>query len=267
MNIFKKYNIKPNKRLGQNFLTDKATVKKIIKAANLKSNDIVLEIGPGFGVLTKQIAKIAKKVIAVEKDSKLCSVFKEELKDYKNVEILNKDILKTNITNYKLLITDSKIIANLPFYITAPVIRKFLEVKNKPKEMILIVQKEVAQRITAKPPKMSILAVSVQVYADSKILFYISKNSFYPKPKVDAALLRVVPRINADLKQIDADKFFKIVKVGFKSPRKQLINNLSKELKIDKEQAATWLEKNNIDPKRRAETLTIQDWKNLCKML
>ena len=260
MSVFKKYSIKPKKSLGQNFLTNKSIVKKIIKAASLKPNDTILEIGPGFGVLTKEIAKVVKKVIAIEKDKKMCAVLTEELKDYNNVKIINKDIL-----NYPLRIKDYKVVANLPFYITSPVIRKLLEEKNKPKEMILMVQKEVAQKITAKPPKMSILAVSVQIYANAKILFYISKDYFYPKPKVDAAILKIVQRSNADL--TDIDKFFKIVKAGFKAPRKQLINNLSKELKLEKEQTTIWLEKNDISPTQRAETLTIQDWISLCKML
>lgn len=257
-----RYNIKPKKSLGQNFLTDKNIVKRIIKASDLKPNEIVLEIGPGFGILTKELAKTAKKVIAVEKDKKLCEILKQELKEYKNIEIINADILKDN---YKLPTINYKLVANLPFNIASAVIRKFLEQKSKPKQMILMVQKEVAQKITAKPPKMSVLAVSVQVYAQVKTLFYVSKDYFYPKPKVDAAILRIVPWINADLKQIDADKLFRVVRAGFSSPRKQLINNLSKGLNIEKQEITKWLEKNNIDPKRRAETLTINDWKKLTK--
>ncbi len=258
MNIFKKYNIKPNKRLGQNFLKNKSIVNKIIKAANLKPNDTVIEIGPGLGVLTKELARITKKVIAIEKDKNICEILKQELKDYNNIEVIAADIL-----SYKFQVPSYKIVANLPFYITSPVIRKLLEEKNKPKEMILMVQKEVAQKITAKPPQMSILTVSVQVYAKPKILFYVPRDSFQPKPKVDAAVLKITPFLKPGLAKPGLGLFFKIVKAGFSSPRKQIINNLSKGLKLEKEQTIKWLKQNNIKPAQRAETLTIQGWKNL----
>lgn len=260
MNI-KKYNIRAKKSLGQNFLTDSNILDKIIKAANLKPDDIVLEIGPGLGFLTKELAKQVKKVIAIEKDDKLCAVLKDELKDYNNIKIINADAI-----DYKPQTINYKIIANLPFYIASAVIRKFLETENKPKEMILMVQKEVAQRITASPPNMSILSVSVQVYSKPKILFYISKKSFSPQPKVDAAMLKICLRPGFKQK-IDMDLFFKIVKAGFSSPRKQLINNLSYGLKMGKEKTAEWLQKNNIDPTQRAETLTIDNWLDLTKVI
>ena len=166
--------IKPIKHLGQNFLIDKNTVRKVIKTADLKPEDIILEIGPGLGALTQELAKKAKKIIAVEKDARMCQALKEQLKDFDNIEIINQDILKFEIIklfkNLKFKIKNYKIVANLPFYITAPVIRKFLESENPPQEMVLIIQKEVAQRISAQPPKMSILAVSVQFYAEAKII-------------------------------------------------------------------------------------------------
>jgi 16S rRNA (adenine1518-N6/adenine1519-N6)-dimethyltransferase len=253
-----KYHIRAKKSLGQNFLTDKSIVKRIIKAADLKKNDAVLEIGPGLGVLTKELAIAAKEVVAIEKDKKLCDILRQELKDYDNVKIINADIL-----SFRFQVSSFKIVANLPFNIASAIIRKFLENPPIPKEMVLMVQKEVAQRIAAKPPKMSILTVSVQIYAEAKIISYISKNSFYPKPKVDAAILKIVPHVKPGLTQ--KDLFFKIVKAGFSSPRKQLINNLSKGLQLEKESMAKLLEQNKIDPTRRAQTLTIQDWKNLTK--
>ena len=258
-----RYKIKPIKRLGQNFLIDKNVVKKVIKAAELHSKDIVLEVGPGIGALTKEIAKTAKKVIAVEKDPNMCQILKETLRDFKNVKIVKNDVLKFN--NYSLLTTHYKLIANLPFYITAPVIRKFLESKHPPKEMVLIVQKEVAQRICSKPPKMNILAVSVQFYAKPKIISYISKKSFWPSPKVDSAIIKIVPQKKH--KDIDIDLFFKIVKAGFAYPRKQLANNLSKMLKLDKKELSSLLLENNVKPTQRAETLTIRDWIKLSNML
>ena len=151
--------------------------------------------------------------------------------------------------------------ANLPFYITAPVIRKFLESKNPPKEMVLIIQKEVAQRICAKPPKMSILAVSVQFHANVKIISYISKKSFRPSPKVDSAIIKITPY--QKYKKVNSKQFFKIVKAGFSHPRKQLTNNLANGLKLNKQKINNLLLKNGIKPKQRAETLFVNDWINL----
>lgn len=260
-----RYKIKPVKRLGQNFLIDKQVIKKVIRAANLHSKDIVLEIGPGTGALTQETAKTAKKVIAVEKDPNMCEILKQALRDFKNIKIIQADILK--ILNSKFLVLNSKykVVANLPFYITAPVIRKFLEVKYPPKEMVLIIQKEVAQRICSKPPKTNLLAISVQFYAKPKIISYVSKKSFYPQPKVDSAIIKIVPE--KKYKDIDIDLFFKIVKAGFSHPRKQLANNLVNGLKLNKKGVNDLLLKNNIKPSQRAETLFIKDWIQLIKVL
>ncbi len=269
------FNIKPSKHLGQNFLIDKKVVKKIIKAANLKSTDTVLEIGPGLGALTKDLAKKVKQVIACEKDQKLCKILKEGLKDFKNIEIINQDILKSQITNYKsqtnskFKIQNYKIVANLPFYIAAPVIRKFLETKFPPKEMVLLVQKEVAQRICQKPPRMNLLAISVQFYAKPEIVSYVSKKSFWPQPKVDSAIIKIVPQKKYN---INKDLFFKVVKAGFSHPRKQLVNNLlalslPNGLKLNKDEINKLLLQNNICSTQRAETLTIHNWIKLTNML
>ncbi|PIV45330.1 MAG: ribosomal RNA small subunit methyltransferase A [Candidatus Nealsonbacteria bacterium CG02_land_8_20_14_3_00_37_10] len=261
-NQLKNYQIQPSRGLGQNFLIDRGVVKKVIEAANLKPNDVVLEIGPGFGALTIELAKFAKKIVAAEKDPSMTRILNNELRimEIKNVEIVQSDILKINPKAYNLKPKTYKIVTNLPFYLTAPVIRKFLESDCQPKEMILMVQKEVGQRICAKPPDMNLLAVSVQIYAEAKIINYVSKKSFWPQPKVDSALIRITPLINADRKLINADLFFKIVKAGFSQPRKQIINNFSQKLKIDKKKVGSWLLKNNIQPIQRAETLDIEDW-------
>ena len=284
-NLLGKYGVRPSKGLGQNFLVDKRVLGKIIEAANLGKEDTVLEIGAGIGTLTLELAKKAKKVIAVEKDPKMCEILHETMKGYENVEIIQGDILKLEIFNFQFSIfkqkpnaknqmpktkckiqnTRYKVVANLPYYITSPVIKKFLEAENPPSEMILMVQKEVAQRICARPPRMNLLAVSVQFYAEPKIVSYVSKNSFWPSPKVDSAIIQITPLINADRKQINADLFFKVVKAGFSQPRKQILNNLSKILELEKEAVQGWLLKNNIQPTQRAETLSIRDWINLTK--
>ena len=277
------HKIKPNKLLGQNFLTDKSVLKKIIETADLSPTDTVLEIGPGTGILTKELAQVVKRVIAVEKDPKMVKILQQELAGLDNVKIIEGDIRNFEFANLQIS-KDYKVVANIPYYLTATIIRKFLEIERPPEFMVLMLQKEVAERICAKPPNMSLLAVSVQFYATAKIVKYISKKSFWPVPKVDSTIIKIVPLIyadskliRADRKKIDTDKFFKIAKAGFSQPRKQLLNNLSrlnfpsknyggqgKLLKKNKEKIKEWLSKNKINPSQRAETLEIKDWMSLC---
>ena len=279
-NWLKKYNIRPSRRLGQNFLIDEKVLRKIIEAAELSKDDIVLEVGPGIGNLTAELAKRVKKVIAIEKDKKMVEILRETLKNFTNIEIIEGDILKINLKPYTS--KPYKVVANIPYYLTSPLIRKFLETENQPKEMVLMVQKEVAQRICARPPKMSLLAVSVQFYAKPEIISLVSKKSFWPSPKVDSAIIKI-SAFNQPRKSAFNQRFFKIVRAGFSQPRKQLINNLSKNLKvdelklistrrslalarvIDKIKVRDWLLKNKIQPTQRAETLNLEDWINLTK--
>ncbi len=244
-------------------------MKKIIDAANLIPQDIILEIGPGIGTLTQELAKRAKKVIAVEKDQKLVEIIKETLKEPGNVKIIKGDVLKIQFS--KLKTQNYKVVGNLPFYLTAPLIRKFLERKKSPKEMILLVQKEVGQRVCAQPPNMNLLAVSVQFYAKPEIVSHISRKSFWPQPKVDSVIMKIAPKKLAASPEF-IDIFFKIVKAGFSQPRKQLINNLLQlslptrnQRRIKREKIKDWLLKNNILPEQRAETLTVKDWVNLTR--
>jgi len=266
--LLKNYGIRPSKKMGQNFLIDEKTFDKILKVADLSKNDIVLEIGPGIGNLTAKLAQKAKKVLAIEKDKKMCEILKKELKNQniENVQIINEDILKINydfITRW-FNGCDYKLVSNLPYYVASAVIRKFLEFKKSPKLMILMIQKEVAQRICAKPTKMSLLAVSVQFYARPKIVSYVSKKSFWPEPKVDSSIIKIIP-LKTKASKIFTEKFFKIVKAGFSHPRKQLTNNLAKELKLEKEGIKRWLLEKNIEPSQRAETLSVENWKKLTK--
>jgi len=284
--LLRKYGLKPRKHLGQNFLINKDILSEIINTADLTKNDIVLEIGPGLGILTKELAKKAKKVIAIEKDEKLVKILKKELAHFKNIKIIEGDILKLPVTSYQLPVT-YKLVANLPYYITSPVIRKFLEEGNpppstkvstfvktsadrsggRPKLMVLMVQKEVAERICAKPPDMSLLSVAVQFYSQAKIVKIVKKESFWPSPKVDSAIIKLttnnLPRWQAgrQLTTINTNLFFKIVKAGFSQPRKQLKNNLKKIFGKDTEKI---LKQSKIETTRRAETLSIDDWLRIC---
>ena len=259
--------------MGQNFLIDRGALKKIVEAGELTRDDIIVEVGPGFGVLTFELAEKVKKVIAVEKDKTLAKILKERLLENKisNVLVIEGDILKMDISeligNYSLQTTHYKLIGNIPYYITAPLIRKFLESGQKPSIMVLMVQKEVAQRICAKPVQnqMSLLAISVRFYAEPEIIAYVSKKSFRPSPKVDSAIIKIAVKKPKDLPKIDSELFFKIVKAGFAGKRKQLINTLSRGLDKTKERVKDVLEQAMIQPERRAESLSLEEWVALVK--
>ena len=261
--LLEKYNVKPKKSLGQHFLIDRKVLKKIIQVACLSKKDTILEIGPGIGTLTLELSPRVKKVIAIEKDKKMCEILKEVVRNTKNVKVIRGNILKTDPLS--LVPCYYKIVANIPYYLTSPVIRMFLESPNPPQEMILMVQKEVAKRICAKVPKMNLLAVCVQFYAKPKIVSYVSKNSFWPKPKVDSAIIKItnIRQFSANFANI----FFKVIKAGFSHPRKLLVNNLSEKLKIDKQKIKKVLSEIGLDEKTRAENLSIKDWKRLVKLL
>jgi 16S rRNA (adenine1518-N6/adenine1519-N6)-dimethyltransferase len=255
-----KKNFFPLKRLGQVFLVKKEVVKKIIEAADLKKEETVLEIGPGKGVLTFELAKRVKRVMAVEKDKRLVEFLKK--KKIKNVEVLEGDILKI----LKNLPPFEKVVANIPYYLTSRLIRELLETKRRPKTIVLMVQKEVAQRVCAKPPKTNLLALTVQFWAKPKIVAFVSKDCFWPKPKVDSAILKIVPSPPL-LPPRSRKKFFQIVKAGFSQPRKQLANNLSKFFSIKKEEIQKWLLEIGVDPKVRAENLSFKNWLDLLNFI
>ncbi len=250
----------PSKKLGQYFLIDKKAVSKIITAAEVSLKDTVLEIGPGAGALTRSLCEKAKKVVAVEKDPKMVTFLQKKIEGLKNLQIYHGDILSFNLQNLKRY----KAVGNLPFCLANPAIRKFLESRNKPQDMTLLVQKELARRICAKPPKMNLLAVSVQFYASPKIISYVKKSSFLPQPKIDTAILKIKPDKQRGSPGFN-DKFFRVAKAGFSQPRKQLANNLAKELKLEKDHARRWLEKSDISFSKRAEGLSIRDWARLAK--
>jgi 16S rRNA (adenine1518-N6/adenine1519-N6)-dimethyltransferase len=262
-NLAKDYGFPPSKGLGQNFLVDESVIRKTVESAEIEDEDTVIEIGPGLGFLTKSLVCRTKQVIAIEKDPRMAKVLKDLFPEDKNLEIIESDARKFDPPRG---LTKYKVVANLPFYLTAPIIRRFLETaEQKPQKMVLIIQKEVAQRITAKPPEMSILAVSVQLYAKTKILSYISKSSFWPSPKVDAAIIEITPFAKLGLTKTETELFFEVVKAGFSQPRKQLANNLSKKLKLNRGEVESWLLNNNVQPERRAETLSLEDWLKLTK--
>jgi len=259
-NLLKTYGLSPSKSLGQNFLIDDNIIRKILNVSNPSKNDLILEVGPGTGRLTSELSKKAKQVIAVEKDEKMCIILKNL--GLKNIEIINKDILKVDFD--KEIPKNYKVIANIPYYLTSKLIRKLLEGKNKPSSITLMIQKEVAKRICDIKEKSNILSLSVWFYAKPEIQFFVSKNSFYPKPKIDSAVIKIIPHEKKHSKEFSED-FFKIMKAGFSHPRKQLINNFSEKLKKEKGAIEEWLTKNNILSNQRAEDITLEKWIKLAK--
>jgi len=267
--ILKTYNLTPTRSKGQNFLISNEIIEKIIKVSEIKKDDVVLEVGSGLGILTEELIKNCNKVISVELDRKIFDFLKLKFVSNNNLTLINKDILRFKPEENKLLSQKYKIIANLPYNITSYFLRRFLTLDNSPSEMTLLLQKEVAERICAKKGEMSLLAVSVQVYGNPKIIEIVKRENFYPQPEVDSAILKIGNIKNKkQIKQfleIKEDKFWRIVKIGFSAKRKQLQNNLAAGLKISSDEAKNVLKKANFNPKIRAQELSIKDWIKLAK--
>lgn len=260
--LLKRYDLRAHKGLGQNFLQDPFALERIVAAAEIQPTDTVLEIGPGLGSLTRYLAVAAKEVVAVELDADLLPPLKQVLAPYRKVRLIQGDILKLSP---KELIAegDYLVVANIPYYITSAVIRHLLEHETKPRRIVLTVQKEVAQRICAQPGDMSLLALSVQVYGKPRIATHIPAEAFFPAPKVDSAVLVVDIYSSPLVKEELLELFFKLIKAGFGQKRKTLRNSLSSGLHISPTKAAELLTGAGIDPQRRAETLSIEEWETL----
>lgn len=262
--LLRRSGLKARKRLGQHFLIDEQVLEKIITAAELNKDDTVVEVGPGLGVLTTELAKRAGRVVAIELDDRLAELLEETTSSCENVSIVNEDVLK--VSPSELLKGESKsyrVVANLPYYITSPVLRHFLEAEIQPEIMVVMVQKEVAEEIAAEPGKMSMLSIGVQLYGQPEIVEYVPSASFYPSPEVDSAVLKVVPYTQPPVEIDDREGFFTLVRAGFSAARKQLPNSLAQGLSIPKTDVLALLERGGIEPKRRAETLSIREWADL----
>ena len=262
--LLKRHGLRAHKGLGQNFLQDPQALEEIISIAEIKPTDTVLAIGPGLGSLTRYLAVAANEVVAVELDQNLIPPLQGVLTPYPNVRVIHGDILE--LSPGELSLSDEYIVvANIPYYITSAVIRHLLESSSKPRRIVLTMQKEVAQRICAKPGDLSLLALSVQVYGEPRIAAYIPADAFYPAPKVDSAVLIVEMYMSPLIPEEHLDRFFKLLKAGFSQKRKTLRNSLSSGLHISTAHAAELLTGANIDPQRRAETLSIAEWEVLAR--
>ena len=262
--LLRQFGLAPRKRFGQNFLVDLNVLADIVAAAELRPDDTVVEVGPGLGILTRELAQRARRVIAVEVDRDLASILKRALASLSNVEIVNADILEFDPLK-ALNGAPYKVVANLPYYITSPTLRHFLEARHKPKLLVVMVQREVAERIVAAPGSMSLLSVSVQFYGDARLVRLVPAHAFYPQPKVDSAVVRidVYDRPAVD---VDPEKFFRVVHAGFAQPRKQLHNALARGLWLPPGKAIELLREAGIDEKRRAQTLSLDEWGRLAKV-
>lgn len=264
--LIRRYDLDPKKSLGQNFLVDESHLARIAAAADLTPQDTVLEVGPGLGVLTRYLAAQAGRVVAVELDDRLIPILVERFADRPNVRFVHADILEVDAAAL-VETTAYKVVANLPYYITSAVLRHLLEAPQPPTLAVVMVQREVAQRMVAAPGDMSLLAVGVQFYARPKIVQKVPAGAFYPRPKVDSAVVRLEVRPEPAAPDVDRGQFFEVVRAGFGQKRKQLLNSLSSGLGLDKERIRAYMEEAGIDPRRRAETLSLDEWAALTRAI
>jgi 16S rRNA (adenine1518-N6/adenine1519-N6)-dimethyltransferase len=275
--LLRQFGLRPDKRLGQNFLTDPVALQRVIQAAGISAGQAVLEVGAGLGSLTRYLAVLAREVVAVELDADLIPPLKQVLSPYPNTRIVQGDILALDPA---ALMSPPPpvgaggaaaqpgspgylVVANIPYYITSALIRHLLEARIQPEWLALTVQREVAERIVAGPGGMSLLALSVQVYGQPVIVVRIPAGAFYPPPKVDSAVIRVDLYPSPRIPPPQLELFFRIVKAGFSQKRKTLRNALSGGLHLTPEQASSLLSAAGIDPQRRAETLSLEEWGEL----
>ena len=276
--IGKKHDFRTAKRLGQNFLTDLSVVDRIVESSEAGPRDLVIEIGPGMGVLTARAADAAGKVAAIEVDAKLIPILRETLAPYANVAVIHEDVLKADlqaIIDQERALSDGtlaeqvRILGNLPYYITTPILMKLLEERIGVQSITIMVQKEVAQRISA-PPGSRIygaLSVAVQYYCEIDYVVTVPKEAFYPVPKVDSAVIHLRLRAKPPVKLLSEKLFFECVKKGFGQRRKTLHNALTGICELDKDATGRLLEAAGIDPVRRAETLSLEEFAALANCL
>ena len=266
--ILSKYGFRFSKSLGQNFLVDNNTVLKIIEKADIKNTDNVLEIGPGIGTLTREIAKNSKKVVSIEVDETLKPILKETISEFENAKIIYSDILKLDlktVTKENFGDEKYKVIANLPYYITTPILEFLLKSKTNIDDITVMVQKEVAERMTANPGSKSYgsLSVYIKYFGDAKKVLQVPKTVFIPRPDVDSAVVKI--SINEKYQEIESEELEKVLRAGFGKRRKTILNSFSSGLNIEKEEMEKILEKLELQKNLRAENLSIEDFIKVAK--
>jgi len=263
--LLRRAGLSARKGLGQHFLVDEAVLQTIVRAADLTPEAVVVEVGPGLGILTRELASRAGHVIAVELDGRLAALLRESLSPFVNTTVITGDILNTDTVSLLDCVgaESYKVVANLPYYVASAVLRHFLEASRRPESMVVMVQKEVAEVITAVPGRMSVLSVAVQVYGRPQLVATVPARCFYPPPEVDSAILKIDVYAQPRVPPGFTGSFFRLVRAGFSASRKQLPNSLAQGLGVDKADALSLLEKAGIEARRRAETLTLEDWVRL----
>jgi len=273
--IMKKYNIVAQKSYGQNFLINEEIIHKIINQTQITKSDLVIEIGPGLGKLTSRLLEVAGKVVAIELDSKMINVLNDRFSLYDNFEIINEDILKVNIDNIigqNSRYQNFKVVANLPYYITTPIIMKLLEEKSNLTSITVMVQKEVAERLNSLNPNnhqkdIGAISYAVKYYSNSEIIINVPKSDFIPIPKVDSAVIKLDVLSSPSVKVSNEKLLFKIIKASYMQKRKTLVNSLVNGKITDKDTLLMILEKLNIDSRIRPEQLTLEDFANITNSL
>ena len=253
----------PKKSLGQNFLIDRRYVNRILSTASLQSSDIVLEIGPGKGILTKNLAKLVEKVYAVEIDETLCSNLEAEFADQGHVKIINADARDVDTSHIGIDHVPYKFVANLPYYAAMPIVRRFLEFQHRPELMVIMVQKEVAQSMTASPGDMTLLSVATQVFGSPRIVCNVPPKAFRPRPKITSSLVCIDVYESPLLPEESLISFFTLVRAGFSSRRKQIHNSLKNSLNVSATEIELILANASIDLTRRPQTLSVSEWGGL----
>ncbi|MEG1411175.1 MAG: 16S rRNA (adenine(1518)-N(6)/adenine(1519)-N(6))-dimethyltransferase RsmA [Terrisporobacter sp.] len=270
--VVDKHGFKFSKSLGQNFLIDDNVIDRILEGARLTEGDKIIEVGPGIGTLTREMGKVADKVVAIEIDKTLIPILKDTLDEFENVEVINKDILRVDVEELveeKLSGGPVKLVANLPYYITTPIVMKFLEEDIPVTDIVVMVQKEVADRMNAVPgtKDYGALSVAVQYYCDTEIVAKAPRHMFIPQPNVDSTVIGLHVREEKKYKVDSEEMFFKTVKAGFGQRRKTLLNALGTLGFLTKDEIREVLNEANIDEKRRGETLSIEEFANLANVV
>ena len=264
--VLRRHGLRPDKRLGQNFLVDPASLERVVEAADLDPSDMVLEIGAGVGTLTARLARDVRRVLAVELDARLIAPLREVVGGLANVQVIQADILRLDLPT-QTRGEPFRVVANLPYQITSHLLRRLMEMPHGPDRVVLTLQAEVVDRVVATAGEMSLLALSVQVYGAARRMAGIPAGAFFPVPQVDSAVLRIdrhpQPVIPAEL----VPAFFRVARAGFQQRRKQLRNSLAAGLALPSEAAASLLDRGAVRPDRRAQELTLADWERLARVL
>lgn len=261
--LMRSLNLRPKDYMGQNFLVSEEVLQEIVDVAEIKKDETIVEIGPGLGVLTGELVKVAGKVIAIEKDKKFVPLLRKAYRENKNLEIIESDVLKFN---FEKITGEYKIVANIPYYLTSHLIQMLLALKHKPNKIVLMVQKEVGERLVAEAGELSLLGISVQMFADVFIAVAVPKENFWPKPKVDSCVVVIEPKEKySEISNLDL--FFRMLKIAFAGKRKQIHNTLANGFKWSREEIDEILLKAKINAQMRPQELEISQWVSLYEVI